>query len=57
MLATTWVQIIKAALLMVVAVFLSILVLAEVGWNPVNLFNQAAAVLRRARPSSRRGCS
>src|SRR5919112_68226 len=37
MIATTWVQIIKAALLMTAAVVLSVLVLAEVGFNPIEL--------------------
>jgi cation/acetate symporter len=43
MIATTWVQIIKAVLLMTAAVLLSVLVLAEVGFNPIDLFNRAAA--------------
>ena len=42
MLATTWVQIIKAILLMTATVVLSIFVLGEVGFNPVELFNRAA---------------
>ncbi len=42
MLATTWVQIIKAVLLMTATVVLSLFVLNEVGFNPVELFNQAA---------------
>jgi len=41
MLATTWVQIIKAMLLMVATVVLSLFVLAEVGFNPIELFNDA----------------
>jgi cation/acetate symporter len=41
MLATTWVQIIKAGLLMVAGVVLTIFVLAKVGFNPVELFNRA----------------
>ncbi len=41
MLATTWVQIIKAVLLMTATVVLSLFVLAEVGFNPVDLFNRA----------------
>jgi len=41
MIATTWVQIIKAGLLMMAAIVLSVLVLAEVGFNPVELFNRA----------------
>jgi len=41
MLATTWVQIVKAVLLMSAAVVLTILVLNRIGWNPVDLFNKA----------------
>ncbi len=43
MLATTWVQIIKAVLLMTATIALSLFVLAEVGWNPIDLFTQARA--------------
>src|SRR5215217_1814972 len=43
MLATTWVQIIKAALLMTGAVVMTLFVLERVGWNPIALFNDAAA--------------
>jgi len=43
MLATTWVQIIKAVLLMVAATVLSIFVLVKIGGNPVDLFNDAKA--------------
>ncbi len=42
MLATTWVQIIKAILLMVATVVMSLFVLERVGFNPIELFNQAA---------------
>jgi cation/acetate symporter len=42
MLATTWVQIIKAVLLMTVTIVMSIFVLERVGFNPIELFNQAA---------------
>jgi len=42
MLATTWVQIIKAVLLMAATLVLSLFVLERVGFNPVELFNQAA---------------
>jgi cation/acetate symporter len=42
MLATTWVQIIKAALLMSAGVVLTVLVLAKFGFNPLELFNRAA---------------
>ena len=40
MTATTWVQIIKAGLLMSVAFLLSILVLAKAGFNPIFFFEQ-----------------
>jgi cation/acetate symporter len=43
MLATTWVQIVKAALLMSATVVLSIFVLAEIGWNPLDIFDKAEA--------------
>ncbi len=43
MLATTWVQIVKAVLLMSAAIVLSLFVLGQVGFNPIELFNQAAA--------------
>src|SRR5918996_776324 len=41
MLATTWVQIIKAVLLMAGIVVMSVFVLNKVGFNPVELFNRA----------------
>jgi cation/acetate symporter len=41
MLATTWVQIIKAVLLMSGIVVMSLFVLGKVGWNPIELFNRA----------------
>jgi cation/acetate symporter len=41
MLATTWVQIVKAVLLMAGIVVMSIFVLERVGFNPVELFNRA----------------
>jgi cation/acetate symporter len=43
MLATTWVQIIKAALLMSATAVLTVLVLNRIGWNPIELFNKAEA--------------
>ena len=43
MLATTWVQIIKAGLLMTAGVVITLWVLAEVGFNPAELFDRAAA--------------
>jgi cation/acetate symporter len=42
MLATTWVQIIKAGLLMTAGVVLTIFVLAKVGFSPGELFSRAA---------------
>ncbi len=42
MIATTWVQIIKAALLMGGAIFLSFLVALHAGFNPVRFFNEVA---------------
>jgi cation/acetate symporter len=43
MLATSWVQIIKAVLLMTATTVLTLFVLGEVGWNPINLFTEARA--------------
>jgi cation/acetate symporter len=43
MLATTWVQIIKAILLMTAILVMSVFVLERVGFNPIELFNRAAA--------------
>src|SRR4051794_24508493 len=42
MLATTWVQIIKAALLMTAGVVLTVMVLAKFGFSPGELFTRAA---------------
>ena len=42
MIATTWVQIVKAALLLGGAAFLAVLVLAKFGFNPLRLFAAAA---------------
>src|SRR5204863_1439011 len=42
MLATTWVQIVKAVLLMGGAVLLALMVLARFGFNPIALFAEAA---------------
>ena len=53
MVATTWVQIIKAVLLMAGIVVMSVFVLAKVGGSPIELFNRAKAAGRRdvlARP-------
>ena len=41
MVATTWVQIIKAVLLMTGIVIMSVLVLVKTSFNPIELFNQA----------------
>src|SRR5215207_2978788 len=41
MLATTWVQIIKACLLMAGITVMSVFVLGKVGFNPIELFNRA----------------
>jgi cation/acetate symporter len=41
MLATTWVQIVKAVMLMGATIVLSVLVLSKVGFNPLNLFREA----------------
>jgi len=41
MLATSWVQIIKAFLLMGAAVVMTIWVLSRIGWNPIDLFRDA----------------
>ena len=43
MVATTWVQIIKAVLLMTGILVMSIFVLGKVGFNPIELFNRAEA--------------
>ena len=43
MLATSWVQIIKAVLLMTATTVLSLFVLGKVGWNPIDLFREARA--------------
>ena len=43
MLATTWVQIVKAVLLMAGIVVMSVFVLERVGFNPIELFNRAEA--------------
>jgi cation/acetate symporter len=42
MLATTWVQIIKAGMLMLAGTVLTILVLSKAGFNPFELFRRAA---------------
>src|SRR5918998_2252065 len=42
-LATTWVQIIKAVLLMSATIVLSLFVLGNIGWNPIDIFDRAQA--------------
>jgi cation/acetate symporter len=51
MLATTWVQIIKACRLMVGIVVMSGFVLNRVGWNPIELFDRARRTPGRSRRS------
>jgi cation/acetate symporter len=41
MIATTWVQIVKAILLMIGTIVMSLFVLGKVGMNPIELFNRA----------------
>src|SRR5215212_1404527 len=41
MLATSWVQIIKAVLMLGCGVVLTVWVLSEIGWNPIDLFRDA----------------
>jgi cation/acetate symporter len=43
MLATTWVQIIKAVLLLIGVTFLTGLTLSHVGWNPTEIYARVAA--------------
>jgi cation/acetate symporter len=43
MLATTWVQIIKAGMLMAAGTVLTVLVLSKTGFDPIELFDRAAA--------------
>ena len=43
MLATTWVQIVKAVLLMTATIVLSLFVLGKIGWNPLDVFTRAEA--------------
>ena len=60
MVATTWVQIIKAVLLMAGITVMSIFVLGKVGFNPIELFNRAeankTAQSRRSRSARARSC-
>ena len=57
MLATTWVQIIKAVLLMTATIVLSMFVLERVGFNPIDLFNEAEAASPERTSTWRRACS
>jgi len=41
MLATSWVQIIKAVLMLTCGIVLTVWVLSEIGWNPIHLFRDA----------------
>ena len=50
MLATSWVQIIKAVLMLTCGVVLTVWVLSRIGWNPIDLFT------RRPRRVVRRRC-
>src|SRR5215212_3630602 len=43
MLATSWVQIIKAVLMLLGIIVMSVFVLERIGWNPIDLFNDAKA--------------
>ena len=43
MLATSWVQIIKAVLMLACGITLTVWVLSELGWNPIHLFTDARA--------------
>jgi cation/acetate symporter len=43
MLATSWVQIIKAVLMLTCGVVLTVWVLSRIGWNPLDLFRDARA--------------
>jgi len=45
MVATTWIQIVKAVLLIAGALSLSVLVLARYGFNPITLFNEVDSQL------------
>ena len=54
MTATTWVQIIKAVLLLAGVTFMAIMVLAQFGFSPEALFAKAVEVRRRSRPTAAR---
>ena len=58
MLATSWVQIIKAVLLMAAATVMTVWVLGELGWNPLEPVHATRVPsARRAPPTSSRGCA
>ena len=57
MIATTWVQIIKAVLLLGGATLLAVLVLSRFDFNPLALFAEAAAHVRRQACWARAGWS
>jgi SSS family transporter len=44
MLATTWIQIVKASLMLVSCALLLVLVLEQFGWNPLNVFAAADGI-------------
>ena len=52
MIATTWVQIVKACLLIGGATVMAFLVLLEFGMNPINLFQDGVEPVRRQRARS-----
>ena len=54
MIATTWVQIVKATLLLGGALALALWVLSYFSWNPLELFDSAAADNGRGGPRARR---
>ncbi len=56
MLATTWIQIVKAAMLMIAGV-ISVWVLAKFDFSPSQVLDKAAGESARARSSSARACS
>ena len=43
MLATSWVQIIKAVLMLTTGIVLTVWVLSRIGWNPLDLFRESRA--------------
>jgi SSS family transporter len=45
MIATTYIQIVKTAILLFCGALLLVLVLSKFGWNPMNVFQQAAGAL------------